>query len=245
MRIGVKSDTVRQNIERFKAIVRRVEEKAASTTEKTYKAYINRKTGEFAFDGERGSQEEWKPVRIRLHRETGKQKCGFAVLPEKEREDCFKVEDLTPVACRIIGETVSALNLVPGHDIPEVLGELAAADVVKRDIIHEAWHQVERARAESLLEEKPPGTFLFRKDEYATVLESELRWHFQKPIHCVTLTYRGDANRVIDRTLVLADQRWQFYNDDPSLRQTSYDSVEALLASLGAELKTPLYHDGI
>lgn len=111
----------------------------------------------------------------------------------------------------------------------------------RKDIVHEAWHQVDRIGAEELLAGKSPGSFIFRKDEYASLLEEQ--FHASKSserVICFTLTYREAHDHVVDRTIVCKNNRWFFYDDDPALQGPSYDSIYALLDNAGADLSFPV-----
>ena len=55
-----------------------------------------------------------------------------------------------------------------------------------RNILNDAWHDANRMQAESLLEGKPVGTYLFRKDPYAAILEKQLEEQMNKKIQCFT-----------------------------------------------------------
>ncbi len=104
-----------------------------------------------------------------------------------------------------------------------------------------AWHDVDRLQAESLLEGKPMGTYLFRKDSVAKVLEEELGKELNKRVECFTLTYSQEDTKVSDHTIVFIDGSLQIYNDDPSLHQPKFSDLNALIGSLRDVLKYPLY----
>ncbi len=89
----------------------------------------------------------------------------------------------------------------------------------------EPWLLVDRLGAEEFLKDKPVGCYLFRKDEYAALLEKML----PQPVTCFTLTRVEEGGRISDHTLVCKEERWLIYNDDPSLSGPFYETIEELL----------------
>lgn len=106
--------------------------------------------------------------------------------------------------------------------------------------LKKAWHVVNREEAEHLLLTAAVGSYLFRKDHFASCLEEILSTAKKQPLHCYTLTYLDHDHQVRDKTLVSWNHHWQFYDDDPSLTGRAFPSLEALLESLGSTLKFPL-----
>src|SRR5262249_28364183 len=113
-------------------------------------------------------------------------------------------------------------------------------EIPTKDLIHEAWAQIGHEECEKLLSDKPPGTFLFRQDEFAMMLEEQLKEAHKKSVKCITLTYLNSKHRVVDHTLVKKKEGWVVYNDDPCLRGSVYPNVRALLDSFRGVLKLPL-----
>jgi len=107
-------------------------------------------------------------------------------------------------------------------------------------LLHEAWHSVDRAGAEKILKGHAKGSFLFRKDNFAAGLEEILSRAKNEKINCFTLTFIDYDNQVRDKTILRWNNRWMFYDDDPTLTKDFYSSFEDLLASLGAVLKKPV-----
>ncbi|GEM_PF-6249827 len=107
--------------------------------------------------------------------------------------------------------------------------------------IFDLWHEVDRINAESLLAELPVGTYFFRKDLYAQLLEEQLERQLGKKIKCYTLTYSQENDKVTDHTFVFTEGSWQIYNDDPSLKQQQFLDVGEILISMKGVLKYPLY----
>lgn len=107
-------------------------------------------------------------------------------------------------------------------------------------VIRLSWHDVDREGAELLLLKQSAGTYLFRKDPFTVTLQEILRRGLKKTVKCYTLTYLDTEGIVRDRTIVFANQKWTFYDDDPTLSGASWGSVTELLQSMGAHTKHPL-----
>lgn len=243
LKIKVQSEAVRSNLELFQDIIRRsrdVEQKI-----KTYSGFVHRATGAMQFRQEGSlSEKDWKEIDICIDLEHH----DISVFEKGKPEQVFQYNDLAPLAYRVMAETLHVLlNLSRTiHDLKEfsyvVLESSAAVSKASRDLIHDAWHQVDREGAEKLLQEKSPGTYLFRKDEYASILENELAAQHQAPIKCVTLSYLDKESVVRDSTLLRFHGHWLIYNDDPKLEGQAYASVEELLKIHDPKLEKPLLH---
>ena len=249
MKLLIESAIVYKNIKLFKKIV----EKHLHDSCHHFNAYVNRKTGELLFQEEMQPTEElnlkrFKPLCLNF-RISGP---GFEILEEMSNEALFECRDLSLQARHILAQMIAALNHVvfkTAHpdNIEEVLKEISQAELeapmpklLEKDIVHESWHDASRIEAEKLLEHKAVGTYLFRKDEYATLLEEQLSSRWREPIKCLTLTYLMPKGKVRDLTLVGKDKHWYIYDDDPSLEDTAYSDIAALMKSLREHLTEPL-----
>jgi hypothetical protein len=85
-----------------------------------------------------------------------------------------------------------------------------------------------------------PGTYLFRKDGFSGVMEEILSLAKKSWIRCFTLIYLDLERQVRDKTIVTWKEYWLFYNDDLTLSENYFESLEQLLSSLEAVLKRPL-----
>lgn len=262
MRVAISDKTVRHNIELFKKLVRKQmgkKEKLVHIIKKSYVAFINRITGEIRFaelDEEIVKGTDWKAISIRMripeHREEG----VFEILEGDNKEEQFDTTDLNPIAYRALAETVKTLNRLafPSSklkNVERIFQELSELEIepnsekkTSRDLIHDAWHQLDRIEAEKVLNDYPIGTYLFRKDEFAALLEAELNAkHSDHYIKCITLTYSEWDGKVSEKTLVLKDHHWQFYNDNLEIDGHAYPSIESLLKTMDEILRDPLYHN--
>lgn len=262
MRVAILDKIVRHNIELFKNIVRKQiqkKEKLTQVIKKSYAAFINRKTGEISFaelDEEIKEGKDWKTIHIRMRIPDHLEEGFFEIMDGDNKEQSFEYADLGPAAHRALAETVKTLNLLayPSaklKNVERIFQELSELEIEpnlekkqRRDLVHDAWHQIDRIEAEKLLNDYPVGTYLFRKDEFAALLEAELNaQHSDHPIKCVTLTYSEWEGKISEKTLVLKDGKWQFYNDNLEIDGHPYPSVESLLKTMDDTLREPLYHD--
>lgn len=253
MRITVHNPTVHKNLELLKLLLKEAEKRAVPQRE-LFSLFIHRSKGDLFFSapgkGAGGLEEkEWKRVVVRVEISKTANHIQFEVLEDNHAS--LKEGDLEPLARRVVQETKKVLNYI-SHDLER---RMAAEDVLrqlplvaiqlseekgKKDLVHEAWHQADRQRAEDLLMVHPVGTFLFRRDIYAAYLEEQLRHALHKPIKCITLTFLEENKKISDRTLVKNDQGWLFYDDDPQLEGPYYSSVNILLETLKDALIMPL-----
>lgn len=242
LKIHVQSEAVRRNLSLFKQIVHR-SRKAEKERIKTYAGYVHKASGSMVFSlGKELSEKEWKPIIITVDLD----KHEINVYEKQPTEKVFNCSELTPLAYRIMSETLGVLKQLSRqvYDLKELsYFELdpSMEAVESRDIIHLAWHQVSRAEAEKLLAGQPQGTYIFRKDEYAGVLEQELAAEHKTPIKCITLSYIDRKQCIRDYTIVKFHTRWLIYND-PTLTSASYGSIGELLEDFESNLAKPLLH---
>jgi len=263
MRVHVKNQTVRKNIELFKQLLERqnyVDVSLDWIDNKSYSALVNRLSGILVFEEAEEKPEiklnlrEWKPIRIDIKLSCLERDEGvFEIFEDSLKEDLFHRDDLEPLAYRILSETFKILNHLSRkyesrfYDIQSFLDLLSHVELEEgikkmegnKDLVHEAWHQVDRVKAEQILSGKEPGVFLFRKDDYAAILEEQLRKQFKESIKCLTITYVDEEKKICDKTIVLRNHRWMFYNDDPNLSGITYGDIYSLLESLSDLFKVP------
>lgn len=254
MKIRVPNRSVRNNIETFSFLLQKERKPELQSKKKrsSFGGRINRDNGEIVFQDLVPNQEDvsgsnWKPICLRVRPEDSDgHKTKFEVVESEEKQEAFKYDDLGGNAKENLSATVTALNELSEQtseklDVDTFLDQLLSfqleegEEIVDTDILHAAWHEVSRWKAEDLLENKIPGTFFFRKDEFADLLERGLG------IPCITLSYLNRNKRVVDITLVQYGESWVIYDDDPALRCPMHKSLLALIVSLGGELTLPLF----
>jgi hypothetical protein len=257
MKIVILDKQVMRNLSLFKHLILRQAKKKDHfrVAKKVYKGYVNRHTGELSFADFNEKKEypstDWKPILIQLRPE---EEGAFEVLSEEE-DASFDCQRLEKQAYAIFTKTLHILNQLsydPKHGKNPfwVLRHLAQLDFVlseelegERNLVHSAWHLIDRSEAEQLLKNEPPGTYLFRKDDYATLLEEALNESFAEPVTCITLTYRGWEGKISERTLVFCDGKWILFNDDPTLSGPKFENVKDLLSTMSEEISKPLLAD--
>lgn len=253
MRVAILDKRVRHNLSLLKHLIHREAEKHSryfEVAKKSFRAFVNRKTGDFRFyelEKRELPEREWQEVTLHL---CPNEEGAFEVLTDPK---CFDCSSLEKEAYEVLTKTVHILNQISydpkqGKNPFWVLRNVAKLDFLltdreekKRNAIYEAWYDVDRLRAEQLLQGHPIGTYLFRKDEFAQYLEDELNKSSSTPITCITLTYSDWDKQMREKTLIFYQNKWQFYDDDPELEGTSFETVEELLATLGDHLRGPLF----
>jgi hypothetical protein len=262
MRIKILDEPVRQNIEVFLQIMRRVKQKQLEKNlpnEKAFSVWLNRETGQLFFSDIREESEflgkkEWKQIEFSYLYEPISGEVHFLVKETGEKFALFKSDDLAPSAFRILRETMRILGelserLKGPSDLNTKFSVLtkmtidAGVSHADRNVIIDCWHHVDRLEAEALLEGLPIGTYLFRRDPYADILEDQLEKQLHIKVKCFTLTFSGENHKISDLTVVHVDGAWEFYDDDPSLEQKRFHEIKDLMASMKGALRYPLYHE--
>lgn len=255
MKIVILDKNVRRNIEMFRQLVHRQgqkREQLLQSIEKGYKAYINCKTGELRFAELQKGQypaEEWKAIIIKLH----PNKEGAFEVIGVDGESSFDLSHLNAIARALLIHTFRTLNELAYHprhvrDAFWIMRQIANIDFIlsdqeegERNLVHDAWYNVDRLEAEKLLSGKQFGTYLFRKDDFAKDLEDSINEESSVPVTCITLTYTDKDQKISEKTLVYKDCKWLFYDDDPTLSGPGFETVRELLDNKARMLQEPLY----
>lgn len=238
MRLKVQEAPVRQNIELFLDLMFRSKEKPKQQKmpkEKIFDAWLNCETGQLLFaETTQESQTSLKPVRISYSYDPQIGEIVFLMEERQMPEKGFRSGDLSPIAFNIVRETMKMLNEI-SHTLRgpsdletkmSVLSKLHIESISheERNILIDAWHHVDRFEAEELLLEEPAGTYLFRRDPFAEILEEQLQQQLKEPLKCFTLTFSQPHKKISDITLIHYDGGWQYYDDDPSLGNRSFQN---------------------
>lgn len=256
--LKIRDETVRRNVEIFKIILKRAAHSTeVSQSEKKshdFKAFVHRQSGEIRFsdlNSEPLDSKDWVLVSFYFSLpERGGEPITFEVSGSKHA--IFSWDGFRPQALNILKETVKTVQLVAKflpamqnlastfREFSQVNLDSFLDEIPSKDLIHEAWAQADHVECERILLEKPPGTFLFRQDEFAAILEGQLSEAHKRQVRCITLTYINSKRRVVDHTLVRKKEGWIVYDNDPCLRGAIYPTVKSLLDSFRSVLRAPL-----
>ncbi len=264
-KIKIKDEQVQQNVLFFLQVAalsaqvkqKRVESKKEAVVK--YMAFVNRFNGEMFFidllpDPKLFKGKDWKSIEILCGFEPRKQAVFFEAVEKIKgvSSRMFSCEDLSPLAYRVMSETMQALNQM-GHQlrrskaIEKSLAAFARLHLKdhlqnrEKDIITATWHPRTRWDAEVFLNQHPYRSFLFRKDEYADILEKALQKSLNKVITCYTLSFSSPEHKISDLTIVKDEGGWMIYDNDPKLEGKRYASVDAVLAQLREFCQNPLF----
>ncbi|NGX36979.1 MAG: hypothetical protein K1000chlam2_00125 [Chlamydiae bacterium] len=254
MKIVILDKRVRRNLALFKHLIHKQAEKTGryfQVAKKSYRAYLNCETGELRFadlQKKHLSEGVWKTIVIQLRPDI---EGAFEVYAEGNLES-FDCEALQAGAYEVFSKTLHILNQLsydPKHaknpfwilrHIAHLDFFVTHEDEMKRNLVQEAWHSVDREYAEYLLTDEPPGTYLFRKGEFAQILEDNLNENREEPVICITLTYRDWEEKISERTLVFTEDHWVVFADDMMLSGKNFGSVRELFESMATQLSKPL-----
>jgi hypothetical protein len=196
----------------------------------------------FALDPQTGLLRLEAPGLIDIHLNIDEREVRVV---KRETEHLFNLQEIDPSAQQVLSETCHYLKLALGHlrhihELAHIELDPSMDEIKGKSLIHEAWHAIERKDAELILLNTMPGTYLFRKDRFAGVMEEILSAAKKSRIFCLTLTYLDPEGQVRDKTIVTWKDHWLFYDDDPTLSGSYFHSLEDLLFSMGSVLKRPL-----
>lgn len=250
MQITVKDRVVKHNLELLKDLLHRAKQEK-------FKAWIETTTGEIRTKPPSGGPKKesaWVAVQIHLQLSPSELESGLCIDEDtKKGEKVFNFEGWTTRARHAVLETCHAINnklaAMPRAEKGEFLERFASAQISllaqrkekhEQEFIQEAWHDLDREGAEVALENHRKGTYLFRKDPFAEVLEAALQSRFGKSPYCITLTYLDEMSIVRDKTLVFKDKRILVYDDDPQLLEPRYATIEEAMHHIDPLISIPL-----
>jgi hypothetical protein len=264
MHITIEDKTVGENIRSCLELLRRAEAKrekrGAALIEKSYKAFLNRKTGKLLFADDFKDQidflsHDWKELSIDYAFDPLTESFHAIAYESEDASEAFQLSGLSPVAVGVIKSTIHTLNKLSslvrgtGSDLITKIKALCKLQMdvgsIEKDksILISAWHSLDRVGAEKMLQGKPDGTFLFREDYFAKLLSAQLTQQYGKEVKCVTLTLLEPENKVSDFTFVHLDHLWRWYDDALFCNVTGFKQIEDLLNTCFKDrAKHPLYH---
>jgi len=263
MQIKILDEQVRHNIELFLNILHTVKAKQLSQpwpSEKIFKAWLNKVTGQLFFEeiakeSQILGQKEWKQVSLQLQYDRASGEIQFLLEEEGNKWAGFHGGDLAPSSYKVLCDTMKIFHQLSEQlrgpsSLETKIAVLSKLNVeselshVDRNILLDTWHNADRMQAESLLMNRPIGTYLFRRDDYADILEKALEQQLGCKVKCFTLAYSKSEHQICEATLVHIQGTWLLYNDDPTLQlQQRFDHLAKLVASFKGDLKYPFYRD--
>ncbi len=248
MQVKIENDRVHQNVLIFFKLASLIKKEGdrKSLQDKTHTAFINRMNGEIYFqellpDQQALHEKDWKKVELCCLSDPADQRLCVEV-QEVGLGASFQWDGLTPLAYRVMTETIKTLNQI----IVSLKGSQEFKDLeipsFSGDLIQATWHDADRIEAEAILEKHPYGSYLFRCDEYASLLGELLRRELHRNIQVFTLTFTEPERKICDLTVIKDQEKWLIYNDDPSLSGKVYDSLHGLLEELKDRCSIPVFH---
>ncbi len=263
MHIVIEDETVRSNIQSFIEILKRAEARrernGASLIEKSHKVFIHRITGKLIFsdlfkDHLQLQDKEWKTISLDYYYDSQTESFQAVAYDGSNQLGAFELDDLKPLACKILKQTVTLLNEMssllkgPGSDLVTKIKAICKLSIdggnrqKDKNVIFSTWHSLDRLGAEKLLSNKPVGSYFFREDPFAKILEAQLGKQFEQEVRCVTLTILSDEKKVSDFTIVHMNHCWTLYEDCLFCNGRVFDRIEDLLQTcFPGDLKYPLY----
>lgn len=221
---------VQYNVDTLLNIFHRVRQLQDKKTVR-FRTWVDRETGELRFVQEG----ELKTPKGRHWQEL---EASVVYHPESDQvcweESHPSAINFSRAALKIFHETLVALKQLE----PKVAFHVKLADYL---IINRLWYPCNRYVAEEKLLDQPVGSYLFRKDPFAAVLEQQLCVEHHETISLWTMSVLSAEKQCSDYTLVLKGGKWQIYNDDVSLTQDTFDSLTALLGHYKHLFRYPLY----
>ncbi len=258
MTVTLQNETIRKNVEILKIILKKVTQlhKNTSQVDKSTQSvlvFLHRAKGEIRFFdnyAEPLDPKEWTCIRFHFSPSTISQE-SFSLDISNVNEKHFSWKELEAEAFFNLKETIKTMQFISRFlpklkSFPSILKEFSLTNLDTllshlpgQDIIHEAWHDLTRKECEQLLLSRPPGVYLFRKDEFASILEEELSSTHSQKISCTTLSYVSSVKKISDLTLVKTKDGWSIYTGNPNLEEARYPTVDSLIDSMKGVCNTP------
>lgn len=231
MHIIIEDKTIRENLRKFIAELKRAEAKrekmGAAWMDGGYPAFLHRVSGHLYFiDTYKGQEQfdssEYKMLVLDYSYDPHTASLEAVVYEIDGKERAFELHQLSPLAIHAIQETIHWINklssLLKGSssDIIVKIQDLCKLQIdesEEKNVLTSAWHSVDRLGAESLLKGHPIGTYLFREDFFAKLLGEQLTEQLGKSVKCITLSILEPGNKVTEFTLVHVDHTWRCYDN--------------------------------
>lgn len=258
MTITLQNETIRKNVEIFKIILKKATQLHGNSSQvdkstQSVLVFLHRARGEIRFFdnyAEPLNPSEWSCIRFHFSPSSISQE-SFSLNISNVNEKHFSWKDLEPEAFFNLKETIKTMQFISRFlprlkSFPLILKEFSLTNLDAllsrfpgQDIVHEAWHDLNRKECEQLLLRHSPGTYLFRKDEFASILEEELSSTHKQKMMCITLSYVSSIKKISDLTLVNTKDGWSIYDGSPNLEEPTYPTIDSLIDSMKGVLHTP------
>lgn len=262
MHIRIGEDSVRDNVEQFIALMRRVRLAGPShqiPLKKVFRVWVNKGSGRILFSDSKPSSrsrkaEEWKAVTFSYQYNSATGELIFLAEDSSVTNAQFNGRDMAAGAFEVFQKTMKTFcefsqRLKGPSDLDTKITVLSKMHIEShlspedRNMLFDAWHATDRSEAELLLMGKPAGTYLFRQDPFAKILEEQLSEQLQHKIKCFTVTYIERPNKFCDITLVHVDGTWLVYNDDPQLHGKKFADLKDFLHHNKTRLRFPFFRE--
>jgi hypothetical protein len=262
MHIRIPEDSVRENVEQFVALMRRIRLAQPShqiPLKKVFKAWVNKGSGRIVFSdakpsSRRRKSDEWKAVSFSYEYNPKSGEIVFLAEDPSASNAQFSNKEMATGAFKVFQKTMKtfsefSLRLKGPSDLDtkitvlskmHIESQLSAED---RNMLFDAWHAADRSEAELLLMGKPVGAYLFRQDPFTKILEEQLAIQLHRKVKCFTVTYVERPHKFCDLTLVHVDGMWLVYNDDPQLKGKKFADIKDFLHQNKSLLRFPFFRE--
>lgn len=218
---------IRKNIDTLLEVFERVKHQQGKRATR-FRCWVDQKTGELSFikEDQSGNIEgkNWKELYVNLFYDSSTKQVSFI-------ESHPEALSFDPKAFRVFQETILGIKKLEAQQNYSI-------NLVDYLLMNRIWYPVDRLAAEALLLRQPIGTYLFRKDEYASLLEDLLE---KGDASFWTVSVVLAHHKCSDYTLVHRKGKWQIYNDDLSFQKRNFSSLSQLIANQKKLFRYPLY----
>lgn len=221
MRFSLSTQVIQHNLKLLKRLITLAKKQHKDSS---FDLYIDKTTGLLAKTLKKSSSDSnWEEVLVKWDKKSTADLGKFTISRKHNR----------PLDRESYSQLESVINVV--NAFFQRTPSKTRQHVMENPLFEKAFYgSINRTEAETLLDGHKTGTFLFRIDPCATILEEELCFECGDEICCVTLAIAKEGGGVSEYILVQKDGLLQIYNDDPSLDGATVFSIEDLLQKVGA-----------
>lgn len=216
--IQVSRREVRDNLIRFREAA--LNEGHFAERHHSYPILVNPHTGDMSFADRTGPLQQWQRAQLQVWEKT---RGHWEAL----MDDTLK--GLEPIAWNVLRETIEALNewLAQQKTMDVALATLPNVHVVQSHGHIEnlpGWlGNMDRLKAEKLLEGAPKGTYILREgDEDTRAVAFHLAQENKMKVHAYVCTVVESGHKISDLLVLHTPQGWTLYQDNPDLFDSQY-----------------------